>query len=80
MSKAVVLDDNEFARLKEMLNHKIVVVVKKSIADGFGEETIKTAAEDYSCGGEADVWVDFVGSDEHYFMDFLKGLKSNIQT
>lgn len=73
MSKVVVLDENEFTRLRKMLNHKIVVVVKISIADRFGEEKLKIAAEDYSCRGEADVWVDFVGSDEHYFVDSLKG-------
>jgi len=65
-----IIPDEEFRKLHELLvEDGIAVLIKESLAKevGLTEEGLDEMT--YSCGGDADVWLDLVSDNHHYFLE-----------
>ena len=61
----------EWEVLKEFLEKPIGVIVSPDVSESLTEEEkekFEAEAENYDCGGEADVWLDVVYDRDHYFV------------
>ncbi len=70
--KLVVLPDAEYKKIRELISERGVVLMPESLADKHDRDNLHNAVNDYDFGGEADVWADFVDSDDHFFLSELK--------
>lgn len=68
----IILPDAEYAKIRELFSGKGVIVMPKSLSDKYSNYNLRDKAAAYDFGGEADVWVDFVDTDEHFFVSSLK--------
>jgi hypothetical protein len=67
-----------FEELQCHLHSTVVLCSKKQLAKmGIDLSDAHQAASSYSCGGEADVWLDIVTDGNHYFIQSLKEAKRN---
>jgi hypothetical protein len=59
----------------------IVVIMAREVLDQqhVTEDEMADALEDYTCGAEADVWVDVVCSPEHYVFQHLEEVREGKQ-
>lgn len=65
-----IIPDEEFSKLHELLvGDGVSVLIKESLAKevGLTEEGLDDMT--YDCGGDADIWVDLVSSNHHYFLE-----------
>ena len=60
-------------------NHQTLVLCSKKLLSEQGIDTsdARRVAMSYSCGGEADVWLDIVTDGNHYFIQSIKESKRN---
>ena len=70
-----IVSDKDFNLICEYLDSPGIVLIKESTAKELGltQENIKDV--DYTFGGDADVWVDLVSSDQHLFVQEAKEQK-----
>lgn len=63
-----IITNKLFDLIAEILEYPGVTLIKESIAKAVGltDENIENV--NYDFGGEADVWVDLVSSDQHLFV------------
>ena len=73
MAGVIVVSDEKYDELRSLLaGRATTVIMKESIAKKHGVINGDERFDDYTCGDDADVWVDFVGNDEHFALDLLK--------
>lgn len=51
----------------------IVVLIPEDIAERNQLTHLDEAEIDYDCGGDADLWVELISHDDHYFIREIKG-------
>ena len=63
-----ILSDKLFDTIAEILEYPGITLIKQSTAKAVGltDENIENVS--YNFGGDADVWVDLVSSDQHLFI------------
>ncbi len=67
-----------FEELQCHLHQTVVLCSKKQLSKlGIDLSDARRVAMSYSCGGEADVWLDIVTDGNHYFIQSIKELKRN---
>ena len=67
-----------FEELQCHFNGTIVLCSKKQLSKlGIDLTAAHRVASSYSCGGEADVWLDIVTDKNHFFIKKIKEYKSN---
>lgn len=68
MAKVAIVSDKDFKRLKELMDSGITVIIPRSLARKHPKDKLYEVAAEYTCGDEADCWVDLVDSVNHYFI------------
>ena len=75
MADLVVLTPEQLRVLHEQIGAASVVVVTTDEAlkaAGIEIDEAYDYVEEYDCGGDADLWIDWATKPEHYFFTFLK--------
>lgn len=73
MAQLVVLPDEEFKKIVNRIGGSgITVLMPKSLADKHGLEEGDDRLLDYDTGGDADLWVDIAGHENHYVFSWLE--------
>ena len=75
MSVVRVVPKNDYEVIKKYLADKdagIVVLIPEDIAERNQLTHLDEEERDYDCGGEADLWVELVSHDDHYFIREMK--------
>jgi len=63
-----ILSDKLFDTIAEILEYPGVTLIKQSTAKKVGLTNENIEEVEYNFGGDADVWVDLVSSDQHLFI------------
>ena len=63
-----ILSDKLFDTIAEILEYHGVTLIKQSTAKKVGLTNENIEEVEYNFGGDADVWVDLVSSDQHLFI------------
>lgn len=75
MSVVKVVPKKEYEIIKKYLTSHdtgIVILIPEDIAERNGLKHLDEEDIDYDCGGEADLWVEIVSHDDHYFVREMK--------
>lgn len=67
----IIMEDREYDKLRELFEEPGNIVIRKSVADKFDVQQMENVEAFYNYGGDADVWIDFVGDVDHYFLTEL---------
>jgi len=63
-----IIPDELYYKIRENLDDKAVVLISESSAEELGLTEDNKDDVTYDFGGDADVWVDFVSSEDHLFI------------
>lgn len=66
----IIVSDAKYQELLELVgDNQGIVIVRKSIANNVGLDENNISDVSYDFGGDADIWIDFVGHEQHYFIE-----------
>jgi hypothetical protein len=71
MARLVILDDADFVAMSNTLGTggNVILLNRATLrAAGIDERLARERAREYDCGGDPELWVDLVGTPEHYFI------------
>ena len=75
MSQILVVSDEKYDELRKLLSQNVTVIMKESVAKKHGIEDGDERFKEYTCEGDTEVWVEFIGDDNHFALLDVVGVE-----